>query len=172
MTLFYPDTTDASQTTPPAPWTLTGQAVALLASPTSARLLVNYKTSPVGPYLEHALVTLTRRGPHVFQMSVTLAASMRGGREIWGFPKTLENLSWQENGARVVFRRENQTFRVRACGPQFPLALPFWTVQKHNGRDVRVPGRIQATAQLAFRGRGLALLLPDFTMTIEPPLPL
>ena len=157
---------------PPAPWTLTGQAVALLSSPISARLLVNYQTSPVGPYLEHALTTVTLRGPHVFQMSVTLAASMRGGREIWGFPKTLESLSWRQNGARVVFARETQVFRARAVGPQFPLALPFWTVQNLSGTDVRVPGRIRARAQLALCGRQLALFLPRFEMTIEPPVAL
>lgn len=157
---------------PPAPWTLTGQALVLLASPLTARLLVNYQASPVGPYLEHALARPTLRGPHVFQMSVTLAASMRGGREIWGFPKTLENLSWQSDGARVAFTRENQTFRVRVWGPLFPLALPFWTVQNLNGADVRVPGCIKATAQLASVGRRLALFLPHFVMTIEPPVAL
>ena len=153
----------------PAPWTLTGQAVAFLAAPATARLLVNYQTSPVGPYLEHALATLTLRGPHVFQMSVTLEASKRGGREIWGFPKTLENLSWQQRGSRIVFQRENRTFRVRAFGPQFRFALPFWTVQQLNSRAVRVPGNIKARAQLAFRGQQLALFLPRFEMTIDPP---
>lgn len=161
-----------SETIPPAPWTLSGQAVALLASPLTARLLVNYSASPVGPYLEHALARLTTSGPHVFQMSVTLPASVCGGREIWGFPKTLEHLSWQERGARLTFEREGQRFSFRACGPQFPFALPFWTVQNLNGQDMRVPGRIRASAQLAFRGRQLALLLPRFEMTIEPPVAL
>ena len=157
---------------PPAPWTLTGQAVAFLASPLTARLLVNYQTSPVGPYLEHALACPTLRGPHVFQMSVSLAASKRGGREIWGFPKTLEHLEWRQSGERLLFRRENQMFRLRIVGPQFPLALPFWTVQILNARKVRVPGRIQARARLAWRGRQLALFLSEFEMTIEPPVDL
>lgn len=154
---------------PPAPWRLTGQAVAFLASPLTLRLLVNYQTSPVGPYLEHALARPTWRGPHVFQMSVTLEDSLIGGREIWGFPKTLENLRWQKNGARIIFRRENQIFRLRVCGPRFPLSLPFWTMQDLRGHAVRVPGNIRAMAQFAFRGRQLALLLCEFRMIIEAP---
>lgn len=159
-------------TVPPAPWTLTGQAFALLASPLTVRLLVNYQTSPVGPYLEHALARPTLRGPHVFQMSVTLEASVRGGREIWGFPKTIESLGWHNQGARVEFQRENQRFRMRAWRPQFLIALPFWTVQNLDGQSVRVPGRIEAHAQLAFRGRQGALFLPHFAMTIDPPVAL
>ncbi len=154
---------------PDAPWQLQGEAVAFLASPTSLRLLVRYDNSPVGPYLEHALATLTWRGPHVFQMSVDLEDSMIGGREIWGFPKTLESLDWTEDENRVIFRREGQTFRVRAFGPSFSLALSFWTVQQKGEDWVRVPGVIGGRARLGFRGRQLALVLRSFWMEIEEP---
>lgn len=154
---------------PEAPWVLQGEAVAFLSSHFSLRLLVRYSYSPVGPYLEHALATVTRRGPHVFQMSVNLDASKRGGRQIWGFPKTLESLTWRGTGNRLVFRRELQTFRVRAFGPSFPLALPFWSAQQKEGKWVRVPGKISGRARLGFRGRQLALVLCAFEMTIEPP---
>ena len=154
---------------PPAPWHLTGQAVAFLASPLQMRLLVNYTSSPVGPYLEHALSVPTRLGPRVVQMSVNLEASKIGGREIWGYPKTLEHLSWQRDGNRLVFRRENQTFRLRICGPSFPVAAPFWTIQTLNGANVRVPAHLEATARLAFRGRQIALFLEEFSMTFNPP---
>jgi len=154
---------------PGAPWTLRGQAVAFLASPPSVRLLVHYLESPVGAYDEHALATLTRRGPHVFQMSVNLEDSMIGGRTIWGFPKTLESLAWSRSGNRVSFRRESREFRVRALGPMFPLVLPFWTAQQKDGVWNRVPGHIQGRARLAFRGPQLALWLDSFSMTIEPP---
>lgn len=154
---------------PDAPWQLQGEAVALLASPFSVRLLVRYSASPVGPYLEHALATLTRRGPHVFQMSVDLEDSLIGGRAIWGYPKTLESLDWRESGKRIVFRREEQTFRVRAFGPSFSLALSFWSVQQKGAEWVRVPGKIGGRAQLGFRGRQLALVLRSFWMEIEEP---
>lgn len=153
---------------PDAPWRLRGEAVAFLAGPLAVRLLVHYTESPVGPYDEHALATLSRRGPHVLQMSVNLEASMIGGRRIWGFPKTLENVSWRRKGARVRFQREGQEFRIRAFGPRFFLALPFWTAQQKEGEWVRVPGHIRAQARLAFRGPQLALALDEFEMNFQP----
>ncbi|HEX9997938.1 MAG TPA: hypothetical protein VGB45_12415 [Abditibacterium sp.] len=154
---------------PSAPWILHGEATAFLASPTSLRLLVNYRDSPVGPYLEHALITLTRRGPHVFQMSVNLEASKQGGREIWGFPKTLETLGWKDTACQIDFSRENQRFRVRKTGLHFPLALPFWTTQELNGQPVRVDATVRAQARIGFRGRQLAVIFEDFEMVFAPP---
>lgn len=154
---------------PPAPWHLSGQAVAFLAAPLALRLLVNYRASPVGPYLEHAFSIPTYLGPRVIQMSVDSELSKFGGREIWGYPKTLEQLSWQRDGDRLIFRRENQTFRLRIWGPKFPIALPFWTVQTLNGADVRVPANLKASARLAFRGRQMAIFLENFAMTFDPP---
>lgn len=163
------EVTEVEAPIPGAPWVLHGEAVAFLVSPTSLRLLVRYSYSPVGPYLEHALATLSWRGPHVFQMSVNLGASLRGGRAIWGFPKTLESLFWQGSPGRTVFRREQQTFRVRAFGPSFPIALPFWAAQQKGQKWVRVPGKISGRARLGFRGPQLAFVLGAFEMTIEPP---
>ena len=157
---------------PPAPWHLTGQAVAFLAAPFTLRLLVNYASSPVGPYLEHALAVPTWLGPRVVQMSVNSEASKIGGRAIWGYPKTLESLSWRRDGNRLIFRRENQRFRLRICGPSFPIALPFWTIQTLNGADVRVPARIRARVKFAFSGRQIALFVEEFAMIFEPPQPL
>ena len=183
---------------PPAPWHLTGQAVAFLAAPFKLRLLVNYATSPVGPYLEHALAVPTWRGPRVGQMSVDSNASVIGGREIWGYPKTLEMMQWQQTGARFRFRcmrrmgetsiwfkhsegvqsvsfrsrHMPQIFRWRTFGPTIPIALPFWTVQTLDGADVRVPAKIRARVQLAFRGRQLAIFVESFTMIFDPPQPL
>ncbi len=153
----------------PPPWHLRGEAVALLASPVSVCLLVNYTSSPVGPYLEHALATLTLRGPHVFQMSVNLEKSMLGGRAIWGFPKTMEALAWQKKRDRLTFRRLDKVLRVRAFGPKFPLALPFWAAQQKEGAWVRVPGFIRARVRLAFRGVQLALWFDSFSMEIKAP---
>jgi len=164
-----PDSSPDLHSIPDAPWILRGEAVAFLASWRAARLLVRYEESPVGFYLEHALSTLTRRGPHVFQMSVNLEASRRGGREIWGFPKTLETLAWKIKGNRIAFRRENQTFHVRTLGPTFPLTLPFWTAQQKAEEWVRVPGNIKARARLGFRGQQLALVLTSFEMRIGAP---
>ncbi|RYX83462.1 hypothetical protein EON83_14845 [bacterium] len=154
---------------PDAPWHLRGEAVAMLAAPFTLRLLVRYTQSPVGPYDEHALATLTKRGPHVFQMSVNLETSRIGGRTIWGFPKTLESLAWVSNGSRITFRRQSQRFHIRPFGPTFPLSLPFWTAQQKGDEWVRVPGHIKARARLAWRGPQLALALEAFDMEIKQP---
>ena len=154
---------------PPAPWHLTGQAVAFLAAPSMLRLLVNYASSPVGPYLEHALAIPTWRGPRVVQMSVDSELSKIGGRAIWGYPKTLENLSWTRENKHLIFRRQNQTFRLRICGPSVPIVAPFWTIQTLDGAAVRVPARIEARARVAFRRRQIALFVERFAMIFEPP---
>ena len=155
---------------PDAPWVLRGEAMLLLASPFCARLLVNYRDSPVGPYREHALAKMTWRGPHIFQMSVDLTASKTGGRMIWGFPKELEDLGWQNWEDRVRFRRKSQLFRMRKVGPSFPIALPFWTVQNLRGAHVRVPGQIRARVKVAFSGRQIALSIEDFQMKFDGPI--
>lgn len=154
---------------PPPPWILRGEAVAFLAPHRRLRLLVNYHQSPVGPYLEHALVEMTWRGPSVVQMSVDLGASQRGGREIWGFPKVLESLDWSRRGRTIQFLRGGSAFRIRKTCFRFPLALPFWTIQYHNGEVVKVPAWLKGRARLGFRGHQLALILDEFEMTFQGP---
>ena len=155
---------------PPAPWQLTGQAIALLEG-SQVRLLVHYESSPVGPYDEFALAKLTRRGPSVVEMLVTIEASRQGGRANWGFPKEIAALDWQNDENRAIFRAPGRVLRFRAFGPRFALQLRFWTAQTLENRPVRVPGHRQAQARLAFRGRQMALWLEKFEMNIEPPQP-
>jgi len=159
---------------PPAPWHLTGEAIGFIASPLSFRLLVNYHSSPVGPYLEHALVKLKYEkgvlAPHVFQMSVNLEASKIGGRTIWGFPKTLEELSWREESNRIEVIREGEQFNIRGFGPKLPVRLSFVTLQELNGEWLKVPGQISAKCQGAFRGKQFALIISEFSLVIDPPI--
>ncbi len=145
-----------------------------MASPLSFRLLVNYHSSPVGPYLEHALVKFKYANgalaPHVFQMSVNLEASKIGGRTIWGFPKTLEELSWGEKGNRIEVLREDEKFNIRGFGPKLPVRLSFVTLQELNGEWLKVSGQISAKCQGAFRGRQFAIIISDFSLVIAPPI--
>jgi hypothetical protein len=161
-----------SDSIPPPPWVLHGEAVAFLAPRLRLRLLVNYHKSPVGPYHEHALATLTWRGPSVVQMGVDLEASLVGGRRNWGYPKVLERLAWYLKGKNIIFSRKDKTFRIRKTYLRLPLALPFWTIQELNGQVVRVPATLRGIARLGFRGRQLALILDEFEMKFEAPQPL
>ena len=99
---------------PPPPWNLRGSALIFLqraSTRTAAHAafsqvwpswlprvlaLVHYDDSPVGAYDERAVVALTWRGAAVVEMQVNRELSRRGGRENWGYPKTLAQLSWRE----------------------------------------------------------------------------
>jgi len=97
---------------------------------------------------------------------------MIGGRANWGFPKQLRSLEWERNGAMVAFRSPRRRWRVRPCGPSFPIRLHLWTVQVLDGQRVRVPVNISGRVRPAFQGRRIALLMESFEMTVLPPLPL
>jgi len=148
------------------PWLLTGSAAAFL-SPRGVVLLAHYETSPVGPYDEWALGVLTLRGPRIVEMLVTSALSMRGGRENWGFPKQLANLKWARRGVNIEFRAENEIYRLRACGPRFPIRLRGFCAQTLNGHDVRVPLSLWGRARFAWRGKQIALLIEDFVFEVK-----
>ena len=144
-----------------APWHLAGSA-ALLLSARGAVALVHYEASPVGPYDEWARCVLTARGPRVVEMLVTSPDSMRAGRENWGFPKRLAQLKWKKHAGRVSFEAPAAIYRLRACGPRFPLRVKFFCVQTLGGQDVRVPFELGGKARLAWRGRQMALLIEEF----------
>lgn len=153
------------------PWTLTG-SLALLFSKRGAVMLVHYDSSPVGPYDEWARGMLTRQGPRIVEMLVTSEDSRRAGRENWGFPKQLANLCWKRQGKRIKFQTESKTYRLRACGLQFPLSLKGFCVQTLNGQDVRVPMSIEGQGRLAWRGRQAALLVEKFIFYVDWPKPI
>ncbi|MDF2440244.1 MAG: hypothetical protein JWN98_1228 [Abditibacteriota bacterium] len=159
-----------------APWCLTGEALMMLRDARSVLALVNYYTSPVGPYRELAVGTMMRKGnyfgPSVTQMWVDSAASMREGRAIWVFPKTLHSMLWQRDGQRIAFRAVEAGkvlwWRARTFGPAFPIALHGFCVQELNTRAVKVPVRVSGRARLAWRAQQLALAV-EFTMVVEAP---
>lgn len=152
-------------------WTLSGSGVLLLRDASSVLALVHYDSSPVGAYDEFAVTELSRRGPSVMEMLVTSEASRQAGRELWGFPKELANLSWRQNAQRIVFQKKGECFRFRATGFSFPLKAKAWTNQILNGQNVRVSCAIEGRARLAFRGKQIALILENFEMRVFPPIP-
>jgi hypothetical protein len=138
--------------------------------PCGVLALVHYDTSPVGSYNEMAVAVLTRHGPSVVQMPVSLRASMIGGRRNWGFPKTLAPLNWQQHGKRITFKAGGKQYRARVFGPSFPLRLRTASTQKLHGESVRVPVEITGRVRLAWCGRHIAVLMESFTMVVQPPL--
>lgn len=159
------------------PWELTGEALVLLRDAKTVLALVNYHTSPVGPYRELAEATLMRRskyfGPSVLKMWVDSVDSMREGRAIWGFPKTLHPLAWRREERKIEFRASDGDkvlwWRARTIGPSFPIAVRGFCVQELNGQAVKVPISFRGRARLALRGKQLAIAVNEFTMSVEAP---
>ena len=158
---------------PPAPWTLHGAALLFLdrdnGGKIGARVWVHYTDSPVGAYDEMAFAVLTKRGVRVLEMPVTLERSMIGGRAIWGFPKTLENIEYSMLRNRVAVRHRGQTIRARISQFSFPIKLRAWTIQTLDGANVRVPISIRGRVHFAARGRKLGVFIRDFELVVAPP---
>ncbi len=157
----------------PAPWTLRGDAFAfvdrVLERRIGVRAFVHYTHSPVGAYNEMASAVLTRRGVSVIEMPVTLLSSMIGGRENWGYPKTLESIEWARNDKRVLVRFRNRNIRARLSRFSFPISAKAWTVQNLDGNQVRAPLQISGRTHFALVGKRLGVFVEDFTMTVFAP---
>jgi hypothetical protein len=150
-------------------WVLRGSGVLLLRSARYALALVHYEASPVGAYDEFAVIKFSWRGPRVIKMPVNSAASREAGRTLWGFPKTLENLSWKRKGRYIVFRRQRERFRFRTTKISFPMRAEVWTNQTLRGQNVRVPCVISGRARIAFRGKQWAWFLEEFELQVFAP---
>ena len=158
---------------PPAPWHLVGAACAFPCwrrRRLGARGFVRYDGSPVRAYCELWEAYPTLLGPTITRMLVTSEASRQGGRLIWGYPKEVAPLVWQDEvDDRVTFRHNRQTWRVRPLGPSLPLKLRAWTVQNLDGQRVKVPCHIAGRMRLARCGRLWGVLLTEFALDVEPP---
>lgn len=158
---------------PNAPWHLRGDTFAFLCRDASGkfgvRAFVRYADSPVGAYNEMAFAVLTRRGVRVTEMPVTLETSMRGGRAIWGFPKSLEQIEYSISRHRVVVGFRGRQIVARLSRFSLPIKLNAWTVQTLNGAEVRVPISVSGRAHLAFVGKRLAVYLDEFSLTVFAP---
>jgi hypothetical protein len=144
---------------PPAPWTLRGEGWVLpFRLPTSVArevthlpdhraselrggiavlMLVDYASSPVGPYRE--LLTFPgmlpfadgRSHPTIDRIVVDSHRSVLGGRANWGIPKELGSFSWNRHGAgrgtdQIEVAIDDVTvarFTVRSVGPHAPALL-------------------------------------------------
>lgn len=160
---------------PCPPWKLNGSALVFLEPHFRVLALVRYDSSPVGPYHELALGAWKRNGPSVLDMPVDSQDTLIAGRALWGFPKTLASLDWQQQNEHVVFSfhqgKNKQTWRARGLGPTFSLKLRFSSTQKLDGQAVRVPIRLKAHARFALGGKRLGLWLKSFEMEVLPPKP-
>lgn len=159
-------------TAPVAPWVLGGESIVAVArGPSGPRpplphglarmpgpvLLVGacYTGSPVGPYLELAVLEPARLGLRpgwcTTTMVVDSAESRMGGRLNWGFPKELGTLLWKADGPLRELRWAERDVVLRASARRFalPLLVPVRSLQRRDDGPVVVPGRLRGRARLA-----------------------
>jgi hypothetical protein len=145
----------------PAPWQLTGSGVVLvmrLSKSWKARFglsdykgliaslcLVNYQTSPVGPYYEILLIPGTLKNPKGKHLSIShifvdSENSMKAGQKNWGIPKNLAEFDWQDDGKsiQVDIKHEGHSFftiKAKRLGPSIPIIEAMLPITLYQKRD-------------------------------------
>jgi hypothetical protein len=157
---------------PHAPWQLSGECVVAVVRrrrpdvvlPAGLSRLpgpafvcaVRYTDSPVGPYVELAVMEPARLGLRVgmcvVAMVVTSADSRVGGILNWGLPKELGTLAWTpvEGGVELAWKERDVRIASRPYGRRaLPALVPMRGLQRRADGPVVVPGRVRGWARLA-----------------------
>jgi acetoacetate decarboxylase len=152
---------------PPAPWRLVGDPAVLAVSTLDAAaarrhapgdlalyglggrtlgglLAARYRPASTLAYSELAVVLgLARGGWCVGPLYVDDAASLRGGRELFGVPKELATFTWQPDSVEV--QRDGQLIvRLAWSAPRLRLPLPVLATVVGAARSFRVAGLLRA----------------------------
>ncbi len=181
----------------PPPWQLTGSGTILLfrfprdfviqhgcipsfltgryRGGLGAVMLVDYFTSPVGPYREALLIPGTFRHAKknyysITQIAVSTLASVVNGRQNWGIPKTLANFDVETlpNGTQhFAMHVDNQPaldIATRTRGPQLPFNTR-WLPFRPTIIQQRDDGQLLTTAPF---GKGRVQLAQLDHITVNP----
>lgn len=189
----------------PPPWTLTGNGIVLIAhfpeafaqaqgflAPYQQRtyrgwigtvMLVDYATSPVGPYQELLFIPgLFRFGDttsfSISKIYVSTTDSVWNGRRNWGIPKELADFSFVSNpddSRTISVRSANQpllTLRAMPWGPRFPITtklLPgFRIMQERPATDESTPEPASGLLLTRPSATGLARLTRLSELRVNP----
>ena len=130
----------------------------LFAGGTGCIMLVNYKSSNVGPYSELLFIPgkFTYQRSKLYTVSkiyVSTEASLKNGRNNWGLPKELASFSFIKDGnsiEKIKITRDGATIMdigIQASGLPLPLntcLMPYPLIQQLDGK----------TFFVNFKGRG------------------
>jgi hypothetical protein len=158
---------------PVAPWVLGGESLVAVVRGSRGRspgalpyglrhlpgpvLVVGsaYTGSPVGPYLELAVLEPARLGLRpgwcVTTMAVDSAEARMGGRLNWGYPKELGSLTWEVDGGVRELRWAERGIVLRGEPGRLvlPFVVPVRSLQRRDDGPVVVPGRLRGRARSA-----------------------
>src|SRR5205823_665885 len=124
---------------------------------------VHYTASPVGPFLELAVLEPVRLGLRpglcVTTSVVSVPAARAGGRLGWGFPRQLGRLTWSADADVRCLRWDDRGIEVqgRPARGSLPVLLPVRSLQRRGDGPVVVPGRFRGMAH----GARLEMIVPD-----------
>lgn len=175
----------------PAPWSLVGEGIILiykfraawigqhaLLTPSQCAsfsgglgyvMLVNYLSSPVGPYRE-LLVIPGKFYPHrrqsITKIYVDTDASTANGRFNWGIPKETKPFTWRcvKDTDSIIVGEESApilTCRIRSGGPAVPITTKLLPIRLHQELE-------GATFRTNPCGSGWARLCRVESLTVDP----
>ncbi|PYE53543.1 hypothetical protein DES52_10872 [Deinococcus yavapaiensis KR-236] len=145
-------------------------------------MLVNYTSSPVGPYRELLFLGgFFESGgvvhPKVTRIVVDSEASARWGRRNWGLPKEVARFDWQGSDGQGGFVRVEQSGRLLGefawteAGPSVPATTALiparWGTLAQPCQERVLLTRPRGTGRVRFARLSHALVNPD----LFPPLP-
>ncbi len=148
-------------------------------------MLVDYKTSPVGPYQELLFIPgLFRFGKttsfSISKIYVSTTDSVWNGRQNWGIPKELADFSFAPNhdGSQIISvqcdGRLLLSVRTRPWGPRFPITTKFIPgiriVQERLVDRQSAPERADGLLLTRPSAAGMARLASSSDLRVEPAL--
>ncbi|MCC6849026.1 MAG: acetoacetate decarboxylase family protein [Deltaproteobacteria bacterium] len=159
----------------PAEW-LPGWAICVLAA-------IEYRDNDLGRYNELGVNFLVTYGParllpllglvrasrqgtlgaYVHRLPVTTSFSCDAGRDIWGFPKTVDEIVFEDVGERRVCRLESEgahvlTLAMQRGGTRTLAEIPQDAYAWRDGRLFKTPSRMRAEG-VGFRVGGATVAL-------------
>lgn len=110
-------------------------------------------------------------GAHSWRLAVTSEASRRCGLEMWGFPKTLEDLRWEVSGGTASMSWhdgdvEVLRFSVPATGSRTPATISPPVYSLMDGKP-HIGFLTQRSSGVGYHRRGVSLSLGDHPVAHE-----
>ncbi|WP_339868614.1 acetoacetate decarboxylase family protein [uncultured Algoriphagus sp.] len=106
-------------------------------------MLVNYHTSPVGPYKELLFIPgkfTSYRKQAITKIYVNTEVSTQNGHVNWGIPKETLPISWEnQDGKEVIQVKDGEktvfSCEIKAGGISFPLSTSLLPIELHQHWD-------------------------------------